>query len=216
MPFQKKIETFAGTIGIWELSETSSEMLRAFTLSENEKAAYRQFKIEKRRKEFLASRLLLNKLLGKKTEVEYSPDGKPSLTGNKLNISISHSSDFAVVLLSEQNAGIDVENIHRNIDAVADKFMAEKETEDIDKLLGDKQSAKIVYWCAKEAIFKCTPVEEIDFKGQIKIRPFELRENGIFGATLHRQKTITRFKLEYLFLQNNALVYCVEENKTKK
>ncbi len=216
MPFLKKIKTYAGIIGVWQFSESASEMLSDYSMTENEKAAFRQFKIEKRRKEFLATRLLLKKLLEEKTEIKYSACGKPFLIDNNIKISISHSNDFAVIILSEQQAGIDAENIYRNTDAVANKFLSDKEQKDIDKMQTGKQLAKIVYWCAKEAVFKCTPLDEIDFKNHINIKPFEIKETGTFKATLQHPKLTSHFHPGYFFIQNNAVVFCVEDKKIKK
>lgn len=209
MPFIKKIKNSSGTIGIWELSETSSEILSRFHFSNTEKATFEKIKNEKRKKEFLAVRILLKKILNNKTEIGYGNNGKPKLINSRLNISISHSANLAVVLLSEKTAGIDVENIQRNIASVARRFLSEKE---MKQILQEQnlQGAQILYWSAKEAIFKCSGTQDIRFNTQIIIHPFKIEKEGHFSGTLSKNENTKHYTLKYFFLQNNVIVYCVE------
>ena len=73
--------------------------------------------------------------------------------------------------------------------------------------LPDKQKVAVLYWSAKEAIFKCAKEDGIQFDKKILIQPFEIKEEGKFAATLNKH---THFKLWYFFIENNVIVYCVE------
>lgn len=210
MPFLKKIKTPAGIIGIWELSESNSKILPHYHFSEMEKRDFEKIKNDKRRREFLSVRLLLKELLNIKTEIIYEKSGRPKLKNDPCNISISHSSDLAVVLISENNAGIDAENISRNIDPVAKRFLSKEETQWIDRE-NNKKLAQIIYWCAKEAIFKCSPTPAIQFNTQITIHPFQIKHKGKIRATLSVNNNSLSFSLWYFFQQNNVVVYGVED-----
>ncbi len=210
MGLSKKIETKDGLIGIWKLEESPEELLKQITLSDDDELKFQSITHENRKCEFLASRLLLNSLLNKKSEIQYNSKGKPKLKSTSLNISISHSSNYACVFLSEKKVGIDVELATRSIDRVAARFLHSAEKEHISKL-NKQQLAKIIYWSAKEAIFKSSDLQGIQFNQQIRVDNFDPEQEQDFFANLHFPKKSTRFHLHYLSLENNVLVYCVEE-----
>lgn len=213
MPFSKKIETPEGVIGIWELAaDNSSELEAGFQFSDSEKVTFESLKIEKRKKEFLAVRLLLKEILGQKAKIIYDESGKPKIKNSKLNISISHSTQLAVVFLSEKNIGIDAENITRNIKTVVDRFLSEKEKVQTSNA-PDTQTAQIIYWSAKEAIFKCTRETNILFNSEILIQP--AAKPGDLHGHVFKNKRTEHFYLRYFFHQNNVVVYCVEQAEKK-
>lgn len=209
MPFLKKTETTAGTIGIWLLSETSSELFPLVELSNSEKTFFNALKNERRRKEYLAVRALLKKLTGADVNITYQKSGRPKLKNHLANISISHSADMAVVMISEKYIGIDVENIHRKISHITRRFLSPAEMQQVEQI-PDKQLMQIIYWSAKEAIFKCTTEENIQFNRQINIKPFNLKEEGKFSAELTSGEHKSHFELGYFLVENNVVVYCVE------
>lgn len=207
MPFVKEIQTSLGRLGIWKLSESSDELCKSYDLSDGEKDHYDQFRSEKRKTEFLAARILLENLSGCKPEVYYTKHGKPLLKNSQLHISISHSSELVAVFISEKKIGLDVENTQRKIDKVAHRFLHEKEMNFIDSTTSP-QVAKIVFWSAKEAVFKCTDETGVQFNEQIFVYPFELKNEGSFRGALN--ETVP-YKFWYEFYENNVIVFCVEE-----
>ncbi len=209
MPFVKKINNDIGTLGIWKLSETASNLVSKFNFSTKEKEEFTKIKVDRRKTEYLATRLLLQNLLKEKAEIKYLGSGKPILKEIQKNISISHSSDFVVVLLSGSTIGIDVENTNRNIKKIANRFLDGEEFKHIQNM-ENQQRATVLYWSAKEAIFKCTEQQGIQFNKQIFIPSFEIKNQGLFTATLTCNTTITNYKLWYFFYENNVIVYCVE------
>ncbi len=214
MAFIKETATFAGPLGIWELSESSSQMIPLLHFSEIEKAAFEKISNEKRKKEFLGVRLLLKTLLHQKTEISYKDNGQPYLKNSRWNISISHSAELAVVLLSEKKTGIDVENTQRNISSLVPRFLNDAEKRQAEKE-ENPQQARILYWSAKEAIYKCAGAANIDFKRQIRIYPFAMASGAHFRGALLADQTTRNFILGHLFFQNNVIVYCVEKNKNE-
>ena len=80
MPLIKKIANQNGIIGLWELKETADDLLKTCKLNPSDTKQLKNFGAERRRKEFLASRLLLQKLLPHCPEIIYQKKtGKPSL-----------------------------------------------------------------------------------------------------------------------------------------
>jgi phosphopantetheinyl transferase len=213
MPFLKSIKVNGGILGIWKLSENSEELKSAFNFTVQENTEFEKFKGERRKIEYLATRLLIQELTGEKSEITYLKSGKPILRNPKKNISISHSADFVVVFLSDENIGIDVENMNRNIDRVAKRFLDIREMEWI-KQSKSEQFLKMLFWCAKEAIFKCSTQSGVQFNSQIYIPPFEFKENNCFNATLLAKNQNEAYQLWYFQIENNIIAYCVEVQKS--
>lgn len=213
MPFVKKTETENGILGIWRLTESAEALQADFVFSANENEEFTKIKFEKRKVEYLATRLLLQHLLNEKTEIIYLEHGKPVLKNLPLKISVSHSANFVTVIVSEKNVGIDVEQTNRNVDKVANRFLSKQELTDVQNC-SDPQTAKIIYWGAKESIFKCTGFHGIQFNSQILISPFQTNNEGFFTGKLIAGNQVELYNLWYFTFENNMVVYCVE-NKNR-
>jgi phosphopantetheinyl transferase len=209
MPFAKKIEVENGILGIWELSESVESLIADFQFSENEEAEFKKFLLKKRQSEYIATRLLLQQLRGEKTEIVYQNSGRPQIKNSAQNISISHSAELAVIFISNDLPGIDVENASRNIDKVVNRFLHKTEFEWIEKSENPK-FLKILFWCAKEAIYKCACQSGIQFDTQIFIPPFEFSKTDFFRGKLIYQHRVANYNLWYFYFQSNIIVYCVE------
>lgn len=212
MPLVKKIITEAGVLGVWELTESLQKLENIFSFSVKEMEEYCHINSVKRKIEYLSTRLLITALLDEKDEIIYLDSGKPVLKKNSSFISISHSNNLVSVLITQNHpVGIDAELINRNIDHVAKRFLSVEEATHIKKS-ANPQTEKILYWCAKESIFKCTPNQGIQFNSQIAIEPFLLKDKGFFfGKTILEHK-IEAYKLWYFRYKNNMIVYCVPLN----
>jgi 4'-phosphopantetheinyl transferase len=212
MPFHKEIRIPTGIIGIWRISEPENILYNLVVLDGSEELEYNETKNERRKKEFLAVRLLLAKLLGRPVHPVYRDDGRPFIPDSFLNISIAHSVDFAVVILSAHNVGIDVEALDRPVRKIAPKFMSEQELDYVSGL-PEPETGMLITWCAKEAVFKCTHKNGIDFRTQISISPFIPITGHEFSARLTAGNITEDFTLQYLKIDDNALVWCIEANK---
>lgn len=215
MPFVQKIAFEKGCAGIWELTETPAELLNMAHLTEAEKNRFSKISAPKRQVEFLATRILTEKITGEKIEIIYQTDGKPTLLNSHKFISISHSANMVVVFISELNCGVDVETINRDTDRIAKRFLHPSEMENIcnsdqPKLL------QLLYWCAKEAIFKCSPQKGVQFNEQILISSLNMNHETHFKASLTSTTGIEDFSLWFLQIKNNMLVFCVEMGKNEQ
>lgn len=210
MSFYRKIELDDGLIGIWKLDEKPEELLNLIQLSTEELESFRKIKFERRQKEFLVIRIILSQLLNDSTRIEYLKNGKPILQDRHENISISHSQLFVCVYISGKKVGIDVELSTRPIDRVATRFLHPGELKFISGLT-NQQLAKILYWSAKEAIFKCSPESGIQFSEQIRITPFYPDSETHFTGQLFISEKTLNYRLAWEQFENNVLVYCVEE-----
>jgi len=167
---------------------------------------FRKIKTDKRKLEFLAVRVALKKLLNEEFYIFYTDDGKPFLTENRYNISISHSKNWvAVAAHPSRQIGIDIECWSDKIPKLYKRFLNETE----QKAFGTNANQLQIVWSAKEALYKIIGKTAVDFANQLQIFPFDAEnENGELTA-----KHLVSGKLYTLNYYQNldyVLVYCVE------
>ena len=190
MPIINKIESEKITILVWEITETLEEIMAlegGINIS--------NYTSKKRKKEHLASRLLVNEIYPTKTII-YNEFGAPELNNGK-HISISHSKELVAVIISDTKSGLDIEQISEKPLSIASKFVSEK---NLIKL--NKEKATLI-WCLKEAIYKWHQKGGIDFIKDIIIPEFFAKKNGKVTAYFRRK----RLNLNYLKINNHYLVY---------
>ena len=90
------------TIAIWEIKETINKKN-----STTNNLEFADIKTEKRKREYLASRFLLQ-LIDPEAKISYNSFGAPQLD-NKQFISISHSKNIVAIIVSKYKVGLDVE-----------------------------------------------------------------------------------------------------------
>jgi 4'-phosphopantetheinyl transferase EntD len=203
------IESTAGKIGIWELTESASALLHLSSLSDREKNEFSLLNNEKRKKEYLAVRLLLKCMLAGNNEIIYNDAGKPFLKDLSLNISISHSDDLVVIMISDKNTGIDAEPSKRDVKKIAARMLTGQELADSSGKK-DENIIQLLYWCAKEAAFKLVSEEKINFKTDIKIDSFGFKKGkGEFYGRYQKNDISVNLSFRYFFHKNNVIVYCV-------
>jgi 4'-phosphopantetheinyl transferase len=195
-------------MGLWQIDEEPDFFLSQLTLCHEEKEFFVAFKHDLRRKHWLSYRLLIQKMLGeeKPHHVVYDMAGKPVLADNSYKISVSHSGNFSVVIISKGGqVGIDIEQIHPRIKKVASKFLSKKELSDIPE---DNQEHKLtIYWSAKEALYKACEIRQLDFAEGIFIQPFSSLKSGDLESIVIINKNPFRFQLHYEIIDNYILVY---------
>ena len=177
-------------IAIWEITETLEELLQ---LSNTISAA--DFNTEKQKKEWLASRLLLNEI-NPNYSISYNAFGAPEL-GNSSFISISHSKGLVAIIISQQKVGLDIEEISGKALRVSAEVVS------INNLKALTTERATLIWCCKEAVFKWYQKGEVDFITDIKLHPFKSLEKGEIRAEFRNTQLI----LNYQKIHNHYLVY---------
>lgn len=137
---------------------------------------------------WLASRALLQQLYqGKTIELHKDEFNKPSLSidGAPYFISISHSNDYAVIIVSHENqVAIDIEKIDERVIRVAHKFI--RDDEQVPSAAFQTMAYTII-WSAKETLYKHYGKKELDFKQHLSIEPFG-QVSGSFDIRGHIRK----------------------------
>ncbi|MDO4727780.1 MAG: 4'-phosphopantetheinyl transferase superfamily protein [Bacteroidota bacterium] len=183
-------------IFIWKITESYDELFQNITLTDTSLTRLQQMKSTQHQKAFLAVRYLLRLAGYSDRELYYSTSGKPNLSDSK-HISISHSFDYAVVMISSANVGIDIELQRKKILRVKDKFSDILENPSSDWFDTEKQiHYYTIIWSAKEAIYKYYSQEGLRFKEDIFIQPFNIGDNKLTAKVLqNKTHTIHHFTI---------------------
>jgi phosphopantetheinyl transferase len=202
MPFYKKIERPDFKIGIWQITEQLDFFKKRFS-------ATIQIQNENKQLQWYASRHLLNEMLGTLSEIMKDETGKPVLKNSSAQISVSHTANFAAVMLSDNfSVGVDLETINPKIVRVAGKFLREDEISAIAR--EEKIEKLILYWSAKESLYKFYSKGKIDFTSELLIAPFELKANGELNAEIRAKDVrLKSLKINYEFFGGHVLTYVV-------
>jgi len=192
--------------GIWKVEETSEQLLSLL----NEDSQYHfipdEIRTEKRRQEWVAVRLLVKELIGREVIIAYHPSGSPYLPDSSLHISISHTKGYVAVLLQEEPfAGIDLEYRGDRVLKIRSRFLSDMEEKSID--LDHEADHILIYWCAKEALFKMIGQTDVDFKNHLHIEPFPYNETGIIRVNENRTNKGESYSLVYQVFSDFIIVW---------
>ena len=177
MPLLEKMEE--PRLGIWRMTESVDELLALLARPADHAA-------------FLA-------------RVDYRPDGAPYLVDSPYCLSISHTRGYAAVQVGKFPVGIDIEYRSERVRKIRDRFLSLEESAAIGTGEGETERL-LVYWCAKEALFKRVGQEEVvDFQNDLLVEPFPLASSGILWARV--RKTSSRYPFAYRVEAEYVLVY---------
>lgn len=199
-------------LGVWEMEENLNyEQFaslpfydRLMSLSEN------------RRKETASVYSLLFAMTGNRNLViGHEPSGKPYVEGYK--IGISHTKGFVSVILSTScDVAVDIEYINTRVLRIVDRFLREDEKPNAfqfsmeKKEKGDKDVVPdviptLLFWCAKETIYKLYSDERLTFQN-IKIMDAE-QGGALCGNNLITGESV---RIDYTFNNDYVLTYARE------
>lgn len=208
MPLFKTIPTTDGLICVWQIAETPEELLSHFSAQELANEDFGRFNFDKRKVEWLATRVLLKQLIGNSFTISYTSSGKPVLQHAQYHyISITHSREFVAVFIHQhKEIGIDIESRNRNYAPILKKYLSDLERCHI------KEDTWIpcLYWCAKEALFKLVEEEGIDFKKQFEILSAEPATGLLLARYISQQQTKI-YKLSYITLKDHCMVWVIND-----
>jgi len=166
-------------LGVWKIEETEQQLMAGLQLKQHELDVISSLGNDKRRLHWLSTRVLLRTMLNTSEYIDCRMDehGKPYLPNLKYHISLSHSYDYAAVIIGKSRlVGVDIELIKHKIKSIKHKFLSDLEL--AQKNVGDNTEGLYVCWCAKEAIYKWNGRKGLEFKKDIHIKPFKLKMPG--------------------------------------
>lgn len=206
MLIRKEIIEEDSLLGIWEITETREELLSMLSLENQEKANNHltNIKSKKRQLEWLSIRVVLQILTNDNKTVKHTPQGQPFLSDNSYQISISHSKDYAVVLLHKyKKVGVDIENYSNRVLKIEKRFISEDEYIDPN----NRTVHLILHWCAKETLYKLMDSTKIIFKEHLHVHPFKIQDKGVIKASESLSPNNTVFDIYYEINKNFVITW---------
>ena len=201
-----KKETNECLLGIWEIKEDFDSLFSRLRLESNEIATLESFKNESRKIEWLSVRALINEMTGKDSRIIYNEFHKPFLKGNSFHISISHSHKLTSILMSKtKKVGIDLEFMSHEIAGISRKFINHQELITSDPAM--KRYHLYLHWCAKEAMYKICDKQDINFKENLSIIPFEPKQDGFLKGRVLNIHGVEDFQIRYENMDGYAITW---------
>jgi phosphopantetheinyl transferase len=139
-------------------------------------------------------------------DLHYDEFGKPHLNDGK-HISISHSHDFSVIVLSKVNIGADLEILKDKTLKLAPRFMDVSHLKKLSK--EDELIKATVVWGIKEAVFKLKNEIGISFKDHIFEDDFNLSDKKC-TVELRIDNRTEHFTIVFDFIENYVFVCAFE------
>ena len=196
------------TIYVWKIEESLETLKKGLELTNNSDARLKGMRSELHQKGFLSVRQLLKYAGYVDADLYYNEYGKPLLKDKK-NISITHSFNFAGILISNKEAGIDIEKNREKIVNIQHRFV----NTEVDSLSDEDLVKQLtVIWGAKESMYKTYPYGGLSFHDHIGINPFLFAEGRSTGRVIFEDwKREYEIKFEF-FEEGFTLVYALVKN----
>jgi phosphopantetheinyl transferase len=193
---------------LWKIEEEADDLYNQLQLNDAEKAYVESLKHNKRNLHWLGTRVLLRTMLNTDQYIDCQVDdhGKPYLANMDYHISLSHSFDYAAVMLSKSKpVGIDIELISPKVERIAKKFLRNEEL----AFINPEHKVEHLYacWCAKEAVYKCNGRKVISFLHHIKLEPFTDGEAGTIKTRIVKGDFDQGFDVHYMHFNDYMLGY---------
>lgn len=193
---------------LWKIEEQAEDLYNQLQLNDDEKAFVEKISNGKRHLHWLGTRVLLRKMLGTEEYIDCQIDehGKPYLVSLPYYISLSHSFDYAAVMISKKGAvGIDIEQVKEKVERIASRFLAPEEL----AFINSNQRIPHLYacWCAKEAVYKCYGQKEVSFMEEISLKPFNYIDPGQLSAILTKDAIKKVYTVGYLQYKDYMIGY---------
>ena len=175
--------------------------LEAFAL---EKGLSAKREIETMGKNYLLAKLLDNDAV----QIIYDDKGKPHLANDSRHISLSHSHNKLAIIINEHEpTGIDIELIRNKVLRIRHKFLSAPELAET----GDDVEKLLVYWAAKETLYKIYGLKEVDFIAHLFVKPFNKHNLGTITGEINLPAFKKHFELNYQSVDDYILVYALSE-----
>lgn len=206
MIYLKKELTDNILLGIWKVEEASDDLLAMLDKREWLEDVF-VAKSDSRKKEMLATRVLLKDLLGEEKQICYHPSGKPFLCDESYEIGISHTQGYVAIALHEQKTmGLDIEQCTNKIFRVRERLITRYDYIDVD----NERDHLLLHWSAKEAMFKYLNAKGVDFRRNLHVEPFVPYGSGRFIVSESKTKERQHFDAHYIVEEDFVLVCLVE------
>ena len=197
MAFYKSITINPSThLYLWKITEDFNTLFRQVQLKDVSLARVEAMKSESHQKGFLAVRMLLQYLGYSDFDLYYDDFGKPHLSqksevrsqkSEEIHISISHSNRFSGIVISDQNVGLDIEQLKQKTLKIASRFMDISHLENLSE--AEQIQKATVIWGIKETVFKIKNEVGISFPDHISETPFAFEDKTTTAKLFFNNQT---------------------------
>lgn len=190
-------------VTLWKIEEDADFFLKYLHIKEEDMEVCSNATHPIKQLEWLASRTCVKYTVEQLEHyyqgIEKDEFNNPYLSKIKGFVSISHTSNYAVAVVSlEEEVGIDIEKISDKLGRVAYKFLSESER----LHAGDNLLKMCIYWCAKESLYKWYGKKNLSFKDNIFIEPFEGNPTMVKGKIFTDGMLKTEHQLEVFYIED--------------
>lgn len=209
--YQKSTSAKGSRIGIWKIEESIADLLVALPHLSEEVS---ELTNERRRKEWLCVRLLLQNMMAVPCTIQYNQFHKPYLwipsKAAHHEISISHSQQYvALIVHPHYPLGIDIELVHSRVLKIRHKYLSNREQQ---MFAANDTSAHTLFWCAKEAMYKLYGKKELYFIEDLMIEewipdPDDLTNKGQLICKINKNNKTWHLTAYYQYFNGQILVY---------
>jgi phosphopantetheinyl transferase len=212
MPIYKQIQiNDSCQLVIWHTTESLDELLQKIHLSPDELSKLNSFGSQSRKIEFVATRCLVQIILGTNVQIKNNEHGKPHLINSDANISISHTKSYVGILIGDKHSvALDIELLSDRVHKIAKRFLSKTELNAIDE--SNKTIHVYQHWCAKECLIKLYGKKDVHLIGELKINPFSPTDMNFTGEVC-RTDFSEKYTFEYLQFENHLLVYACKKSQ---
>lgn len=202
--YQQNINANA-KIGVWHITEPATFFEEKITIQN-------EVRHPQKIMQHLAGRYLLQSLHPgfPAASIKINAAGKPFLDKGNLRFSISHSGDYAAVIMAENSdTGIDIEKPNEKIERIKEKFTTAEELGLFSSTHFSTSEKLTIIWSIKEAMFKWYGLGMIDFKKHLQIVGIEIRENEVMADCHFKKKQIIEIKSVSKLINEYVLTYVI-------
>jgi len=207
-------------IAVWHVQESTDELRELLNDPTEFDALISTIKLESRRSEKLAVRLLLQKMLPfEDSAISYDFYGRPTLIGPQ-EVAISHSKGLVSVFLhKKKRIGLDIEHLRGLALRLYSKFASDIEKESIDllKTQEEREFAACLLWSAKESLYKWYGRKKVSFKENllVKLDVSQMRSgerSGTVDCIVRMEDADEKMVLDYFVFGQTVLTYCSQRS----
>lgn len=197
-------------LGLWHLQEPAEALQQQLQALAPAALAIPAFAHAGRQQQWLGGRLLAYKLLQAlgpdRPLLVAAPEGKPYFDQAGLHLSISHTRwQVAAILSRAAPVGVDLEGIHPKVLRVKNKFLTPAE----QAFAGEDLHKNLVYWCAKETLYKLHGRRQILFKEHLQVGPIGSQPLGQLPAAIQTPEFTQQYLVHYEVGTDFILTYCL-------
>lgn len=197
-------------LGVWHIDEEEHFFLQRVPLQN-------EITHPHKRLQHLAGRYLLTELFPRfpLDLIRIADTKKPFLENEKFHFSISHSGDYAAVLVSTANrVGVDIEIVSEKAERIKNKFLSFPEQLMVKQVItkGFSISSHELFaftWSIKEAMYKWYGLGGIDFRKHLQIEHLQISSNEIAANCNFLKNGNIPLKIHGLSFKNNVLTWTV-------